>query len=352
MINVIFSEAKFLIVDDQMQNVELLERFLKRAGYHQILSTVDPGKFLNIYHTFQPDIILMDLHMPELDGFDLLYALQGIIPKDEYIPILVLTADTSPDAKRKALSAGAKDFISKPLDRTEVLLRINNLLETRRLHLKIQAHNYNLEQKVVERTKKLEEAQLEILECMAKATEFRDDNTGEHTQRVGEWSARLAQSLGMDLSATEMLRLAAPLHDVGKIGIPDSILLKPGKLTKEEFEIVKSHTWIGREILSRSQFPVFQMAGEISLSHHECWNGSGYPFGLQGNDIPLVGQIVSIVDVFDALTHHRPYKSAWSIEEALDEIQRLKGIKFSPNVVDSFVDLLTHASSHQRKLLL
>lgn len=296
----IYGEAKFLIVDDQLQNVELLERILTRAGYHNIKRITDSTKFLNMYHEYQPDIILLDLHMPKLDGFDLLHALQGLISSDEYIPILVLTADTTTEAKRKALSAGAKDFITKPLDRTEVLLRINNFLETRRLHLNIRAANSGLEHKVAERTQELEEAQFEILECMAKAAEFRDDDTGKHTQRVGDLSARLAHSLGMDATKKELIRLAAPLHDIGKIGISDLILLKPGKLSEEEFKEVKSHTWIGHEILSRSGFFVFELATEISISHHECWDGSGYPYGLKGNDIPVVGQIVSIVDAFDA----------------------------------------------------
>lgn len=336
----IFKDAKFLIVDDQIQNIELLERILKRAGYQNIISTMDPMNFLDLYHQHQPDIILLDLHMPKLDGFELLSALNNLITEDEYVPILVLTADTTSQSKRKALSEGAKDFISKPLDRYEVLLRINNLLETRRLHLKIHSHNQNLERKVSERTNKLEKAQYELLACMAKATEYRDDDTGEHTKRVGELSARLAIDLGMDSVEAEMIRLAAPLHDVGKIGVSDTILLKPGRLTKDEFNTMKSHTLIGGEILSDSQFHVLEMAKSISLTHHECWDGSGYPYGLFQNQIPIEGQIVSIVDMFDALTHERPYKPAWSTEEAIDEIVNLRGKKFKPELVDAFKNLI------------
>jgi putative two-component system response regulator len=335
-----FTEAKFLIVDDHMGNLELLERILMRAGYHQILCTLDPTQFLSLFQEYKPDIILMDLHMPQIDGFELLDDLKELISEDEFVPILVLTADTTSAAKRRALSAGAKDFISKPLDRTEVLLRINNLLVTRKLHLKIQSHNKNLEQKVKERTQKLEKAQFEILETMAKAAEYRDDNIGEHTKRVGELSASLAIYLGIDSNEIETIRQAAALHDVGKIGISDNILLKTGKLTKEEFTIMKSHTWIGKEILSHSQFPVLKMAAEIALSHHECWDGTGYPYGLKENEIPLVGQIVSIVDVFDALTHDRPYKRAWTVQEALKELTNQKGKKFNPDLVDTFVDII------------
>lgn len=336
----ILKDSKFLIVDDQVSNVELLERIFRRAGYHDIVSTTDSHEFLNLYYELQPDIVLLDLHMPNLDGFELLTALKSLIPENEYVPILVLTADTTPGAKRKALSAGAKDFITKPLNPTEVLLRVNNLLETRILHVKIHGQNQDLEIKVAERTHKLELAQFELLRCLAKATEYRDDATGEHTQRVGELSARLAHSVGMDPETTEMIRLAAPLHDVGKIGVPDTILLKPGKLTEEEFGMMKHHTLIGKEILSDMQFPILKLAGEITLTHHECWDGSGYPNGLKGDQIPLAGQIVSLVDMFDALTHRRPYKPAWSVAEALAEIEKQKGKKFNPELVEAFLKMM------------
>lgn len=341
----IYAEAKILIVDDQLQNIELLIRILKRGGYSNILSTTEPTRFMAIYEEYQPDLVLLDLHMPELDGFELLSALEEVTSLDEYIPVVVLTADTTSDAKRKALAAGATDFLTKPLDRTEVLLRINNLLEARRLHLRIHAQNQSLEQKVAERTHMLEKAQYEILECMAKATEYRDDATGKHIIRVGELSAELADALGMPPSQTETLRLAAPLHDVGKIGVSDTILLKPAKLTYDEYELMKSHTWIGYEILDGTQFPILQMAQEIAISHHENWDGTGYPNGLKGDEIPVVGQIVAIVDVFDALTHQRPYKEPWTVEQALQEIENLKGRKFGPELVDHFLELINRNSS-------
>jgi putative two-component system response regulator len=342
---VIQSDAKILIVDDQIPNIDLLERILIKAGYKQILSTSEPVQFISTFQEFRPDIILMDLHMPKLDGVDLLHAMKKWVNENDFIPVLILTADISVDAKRRALAAGAKDFISKPLDRTEVLLRINNLLETRMLHRRIQSQNLNLEQKVRERTLKLEKSQEETLELLAIATEYRDDETGKHAHRVGELSARLAQRLGYDQKEVELIRYAAPLHDVGKIGIPDNILLKPGKLTAEEFAIIKQHTWIGKNILSKSQFPTFRLAAEICMTHHENWDGSGYPLKLKGDEIPLIGQIVSIVDMFDAITHDRPYKKAWSIESAIEEIKIHSDRKFNPDIVKVFIEMVSSPSN-------
>jgi putative two-component system response regulator len=345
------ADAKILIVDDQIPNIDLLERILIRAGYKQILSTSDPIKFISIFKEFNPDIILMDLHMPKLNGIDLLHATKEWMNESDYIPVLILTADISVESKRGALAAGAKDFISKPLDKTEVLLRINNLLETRMLHKRLKSQNLNLEQKVRERTLMLEKTQEESLELLAIATEYRDDETGKHTQRVGELSAKLAQRLGYDNNEVDLIRYAAPLHDVGKIGIPDSILLKPGKLTEEEFETIKKHTLIGKDILSKSQFPTFILASKICMTHHENWDGSGYPLQLKGDNIPMVGQIVSIVDMFDAMTHKRPYKEAWTIECAIEEIRKLSGTKFNPKIVEAFIEMIGPPSLYSEKII-
>jgi putative two-component system response regulator len=218
-------------------------------------------------------------------------------------------------------------------------LRIKTLLETRLLYLQIQSQNHVLEAKVRERTRALEEAQMEIVERLAVAAEFRDDNTGQHTQRVGQMSALLAKQLGMADAQVSLVRRAAPLHDVGKIGVPDKILLKLGTLTEEEFAIVKTHTVIGARILSGGKFPLLRLAEEIAFSHHERWDGSGYA-GLSGTDIPLAGRIVAVADVFDALTQQRPYKPAWSIGEAIAEIERQRGQQFDPGVVDAFLRIV------------
>jgi putative two-component system response regulator len=261
------------------------------------------------------------------------------IPAGAYFPILVVTADITPEAKRRALSAGARDFLSKPFDTTEVLLRIKNLLETRFLHLELQNQNQALEVKVRERTRELEQTQIEILKRLAQAAEFRDDDTGRHTQRVGQLAARLAQDLGLPEHQVELIRLAAPLHDLGKIGIPDHILLKPGRFSSSEYEQMKSHAVIGARILSGGRYPLLRMAEEIAYTHHERWDGSGYPLGLAGEAIALAGRIVAVADTFDALTHERPYKHAWPIADALAEIARQSGEKFDPSVVAALVRL-------------
>jgi len=334
------NEAKILIVDDTLANVRLLECILNNVGYTRLISTTNPAQVAGIYTELQPDLILLDLRMPQLDGFAVMRQLEKLIPDENYVPILMLTADASPEAKQRALSAGAKDFLTKPFDPVEVVLRIKNLLETRLLHNHLQQHNETLEAMVRARTQDLEQAQLEVLERLARAAEYRDDDTGQHTQRVGQLAALLGQELGLTHDEVVLLRRAAPLHDVGKIGISDTVLLKPGRLTAEEFAHMQAHTTIGANILSGSGFPVLQLAEEIALTHHERWDGAGYPHGLAGTEIPLPGRIVAVADVFDALTHNRPYKRAWSIEEARTEIAQQKGRQFDPDVVQAFVSIL------------
>jgi putative two-component system response regulator len=332
-------QAHILIVDDQRPNVRLLERILEQAGYVAARGTTDPCQVAELFDEIRPDLVLLDLHMPHMDGFGVMEALSTRIPAGSYFPILVVTADITPEAKRRALSAGARDFLSKPFDTTEVLLRIKNLLETRFLHLQLQNQNQALETKVRERTRELEQTQIEILQRLAQAAEYRDDDTGQHTQRVGHLAARLAHHLGLPEEHVELIRLAAPLHDLGKIGIPDHILLKPGRFSPSEYEHMKTHATIGARILSGGRYPLLRLAEEIAYAHHERWDGSGYPLGLTGEDIPLTGRIVAVADTFDALTHERPYKHAWPIAEALAEIARQSGEKFDPRVVAALVRL-------------
>ncbi|GEM86050.1 HD domain-containing phosphohydrolase [Meiothermus granaticius] len=328
-----------LIVDDEPANVLLLERILNREGRYQVISTYDPREAEALYRQTQPDLVLLDLHMPYLDGFALLGQLGSVVPSSEYLPILVLTADVNPESKHRALHLGAKDFLTKPLDGLEVSLRVRNLLETRRLHQNLKGDNQRLEGAVQARTLALEEAQMEILERLARAAEYRDDETGEHVKRVAENAGRIAAALGLSAQQVEMLRRAAPLHDLGKIGIPDGILRKPSKLSPEEFDTIKTHTVIGANLLAGGRSELVQMAQRIARSHHERWNGSGYPDGLQGESIPLEARIVSVVDVFDALTSERPYKRAWSRVDALLEIRQQSGQQFDPRVIEAFLDL-------------
>ena len=338
-----FKHARILIVDDEPVNVELLTRLLERNGYPRIESTTDPREAAALYIEMRPDLILLDLHMPHMDGFAVMDQLNQLA-EASYLPILMLTGDMAPEARREALSRGAKDFLNKPFHSDEVLLRIRTLLETRFLYLEIQSQNQMLEAKVRERTRELESAQIEIMERLAKAAEYRDDTTGQHTERVGQMAALLAREIRLPDSTVSLIRRAAPLHDVGKIGVPDAILLKLGKLTDDEFERVKTHTTIGARILSGSRFALLRLAEEIAFSHHEHWDGSGYA-GLSGDAIPLPGRIVAIADVFDALTQKRPYKAAWPVDDAVAEIQRQRGRHFEPALVDAFLAVIERRQS-------
>ncbi len=331
MTKTILQQGKILIVDDEKANVRFLEIILQQAGYTNIHSTTDSRQSLALFRSIEPDVLLLDLAMPHLDGFAVMHQLRAEMA-DNSVPILVLTADATSVSKHKALKEGARDFLTKPLDAIEVLLRINNLLETR-------FHSVLLETKVRERTQDLEKAQLETLQRLALAAEYRDDDTGLHTKRVGLTAARIAEALDLPPAQVDLILLAAPLHDVGKIGITDAILLKPGKLTDKEFDTMKQHSVIGAKMLSGSTSPWLQLAEQIALSHHERWDDRGYPNKLSGEDIPLVGRIVAVADVFDALTHERPYKKAWPLGEALAEIEAQSGRQFDERVIKAFLTL-------------
>jgi len=328
--------ATILVVDDNPTNVRILDRLLSGNGFTNIVGTTDAYEGLELYERLNPDVLLLDLHMPTLDGFSVLENLRQRLPSDAYFPVLVLTADATPEAKYRALAGGAEDFITKPFDHSEVLLRVRNLLKTRYLYLQLDENNARLETHVAERTHDLEEARVEVVDRLALAAEFRDDDTHQHTQRVAETCVAIGKRLGLNDSYVEMLKRASPLHDVGKIGISDTILLKPGKLTDAEFETMKTHTTIGARILSGSKVGFLMLAEEIALTHHEKWNGSGYPRGLEGESIPLSGRIVAVADVFDALTNDRPYKEAWPIDRALEEMAGMSGWHFDATVFEAF----------------
>lgn len=325
--------ARLLIVDDNPDMVRILEKLLEREGFTDIASTTDPIAAPEMFLACEPDLVLVDLHMPGVNGLDVMTQLKEMTR--EFVPIVMLTGDMSPEAKLRALGAGASDFITKPFERTEVHLRIRNLLEIRRLHSELHRENERLERRVQERTKALERAKAEILERLAKAAEFRDDDTGNHTQRVGELCELMARALGLPKRQVELMRAAAPLHDIGKIAVPDHILLKPGRLTDEEWEVMKRHTKIGAKLLSRSVSSTLRLGERIAMTHHERWDGNGYE-GLPGDRTPLSGRVVAVADAFDAMTHDRPYRKAMRPDDALSILKEERGRQFDPDVVDIF----------------
>ncbi len=332
-------KAKILIIDDQRLHIGLLEDILKSAGYENIDSTTDPQEGIEFYRDKNPDLILLDLEMPKIDGFSVIEQLKEIAG-EERIPLLALSPDRSHEICLKALEAGAMDFIEKPYEGIEVLVRIRNIIEAQFLNIQVRNQNKILEEKVKERTKELTDTRLDIIRRLAMAAECRDEDTGSHIIRMSKLCVKLGRATGLNEEDCDLLLNASPLHDVGKIGIPDSILFKPGKLDAEEWEIMKSHTVLAAGLLSGSNSELMKMAEIVALTHHEKWDGSGYPKGLKGEDIPLVGRIVAICDVFDALLSKRPYKKAWTIDDALAEIEYSSGKHFDPNLTEFFSEIV------------
>jgi putative two-component system response regulator len=333
--NINFLKAKILIVDDEPANVALLEDILEEQGYTYFRSTSDSRQALTMYKEMRPDLVLLDLNMPYLDGFQVMEQLQEL-EQDSYAPILVLTAQSDRNTRIKSLEAGARDFLGKPFDLIEVKQRIANMLEIRLLHNQTRDQNRLLELKVKERTHELEETRREAILRLGRAAEYRDNETGMHVIRMSRLSALLAKEIGLSEQECQLILQASPMHDVGKIGIPDHILLKPGKLDDKEWKTMKMHPEIGAEILSGSRSELMQMAESIALSHQERWDGSGYPHGLQGEKIPLAGRIVAVADVFDALTSKRYYKDAFSVEDSMKIIEDSSGKDFEPRLVEAF----------------
>lgn len=331
--------ARILIVDDQPANVLLLEKMLAGNGYKNIRSTQDSREVLDIYREFKPDLVLLDIRMPHLDGFQVIEQLKSIDPVN-YTPVIVLTAQSDRETRLKALEVGAKDFVGKPFDRNEVLTRIRNLLEIRVLHREVMENNRILEAKVRERTDELWSTQLEIVRRLGIAAEYRDNETGSHINRISNLVYLLAKSAGCDPTTCELMMHASPMHDVGKIGIPDSVLLKPGKLEPAEWEIMRTHVLLGAQILGGHPSPILHCAHEIALTHHERWDGSGYCLGLKEDAIPLAGRIVAVCDVFDALLSERPYKKPWTLSQTIEELKRGKERHFDPRLIDKFMLIL------------
>jgi putative two-component system response regulator len=331
-------KAKILVVDDQEVSIRLITEILSKAGYTNIITTTNPLEVKSLYLALNPDLLILDLYMPDLDGIQVMNQLRGL-SDDSYLPIIVISTEENQEVRFLALQSGAKDFLQKPYDRVEALIRIRNLIEVRMLHNEVVNQNRLLEDKVLERTQELNDTQLDVIQRLARAVEYRDSETGMHIIRMSHYAACLASKIGLTMQECEMILKASPLHDIGKIAIPDSILRKKGFLTPEEWEIMKTHTLIGEKLLSGSASALLNLAKEIALTHHEKWDGTGYPHGLKGERIPLVGRICCISDVFDALTTERPYKQAWTFEKSMEEIEKRSGTHFDPFLIKCFKEI-------------
>jgi putative two-component system response regulator len=283
-----------------------------------------------------PDLVIVDYMMPGMDGLRFISAFRALHGRNE-IPVLMITANDQKDIRYEALLGGANDFLTKPVDRIEFSARARNMLALRQGQRFLADRARHLEDLVEERTSEIRDRERELIFRISRAAEFRDPETGAHIQRMAHYSQIIARGLDLDAATQKLILEASPMHDVGKIGIPDYILLKPGKLTFEEFEVMKGHARLGHELLKDSRSEIISAGALIAISHHEKYDGTGYPHGLKGKDIPLFGRIVAVADVFDALTSERPYKKAWALEDALHFLEEGRGAHFDPLCVEAFI---------------
>jgi putative two-component system response regulator len=333
-----------LIVDDEERNLRLLEAMLLPTGY-RVIQASNGRDAIQAVSQDPPDVILMDIMMPIMNGIEATRVLKGS-EDTRAIPIVMVTALREVEDRIRALEAGADDFMSKPIDRIELRTRIKTLLQVKAYHDHLKNYQKKLENDVAKRTRQLQKAlkhlklaSLETILCLSHAAEFKDEDTGDHIHRMSRYCQAVALRMGLSETTAERLLYASPMHDIGKIGIPDRILLKPAKLDPEEWEIMKQHTLIGAKILRDATAPFVRLARVIALTHHERWDGTGYPYGLQGKRIPLAGRITAIADVFDALTSKRPYKEPLSVEKAFAIIRDGRGSHFDPKVTDAFFSI-------------
>jgi putative two-component system response regulator len=351
------AKPKIMMVDDEKLNIYVVAEYLKSDGYRDLVYTNDPSQALSLAGRERPDAILLDIHMPQLSGFDVLQQVRT----DKALartPVVILSSSTDDEEKMRALELGATDFLHKPIHSGELLARLRNILMAKAFQDHWQDYSKALEAAVRQRTQELEESRRDVIQCLARAAEFRDDGTHHHMIRVGLYARIIGQQLGMDEISLDVLEQAAKLHDIGKIGISDAILFKPGKLTPEELEVMRRHGTFGKQIIDRMPqdeqdqlrqhpqlgaeilnagcSPILAVAVKVSQSHHECWDGTGYPLGLVGEDIPLEGRITAVADVFDALSTHRPYRPAFSLEKCFSIMHEGRGRQFDPRVLDAF----------------
>jgi putative two-component system response regulator len=352
-----YTTAKIMIVDDESFNHQVVERYLYNTGYRYFVTINDSTKAMSKIRQERPDLILLDIMMPEVSGIDILRALRA----DQNLkqtPVIILTAASDPDLKQEALRLRVSDFLSKPVDPHDLIPRVRNALIVKSHQDQMANYAKDLEEKVQLRTAELAASRQEVILCLARAAEFRDNETGNHVIRVGRYVGIIAHEMGFSDEKVEMLEQAAQLHDVGKIGIPDSILLKPGKLEPDEFEQVQKHCGFGRKIIQRLpepewdalkkhtdlgaklleivRTPIIELASKIALTHHERWDGTGYPLGLADDDIPIEGRMTAVADVYDALSSKRPYKPAFSSKKCFKIMEESRGSQFDPKILDAF----------------
>lgn len=353
----VVSEPTIMVVDDEPINVKVVRKYLQLEGYGDIVTTSDPAEALNLIRLREPDVVLLDIMMPGVSGLEILQQIRDNHRLAD-LPVIILTASNDQETKNQALVLGATDFLAKPVSASDLVPRVRNAVMLRAHRNQLRGHAVQLEQLITERTAELLAAQRELIHCLARAADYRDNETGRHVIRVGLYAGLIARELRLDRRLVDLIEQAAPLHDMGKIGVPDAILLKPGKLDPEEMEFMqrhcgfgkrivetmddpeaalfRRHTDVGAEILRYSGSPVLKVAARIALTHHERWDGTGYPLGLAGEDIPIEGRVVAVADVFDALSSKRVYKPAMPLEKCFTILEESRGTHFDPTVLDAF----------------
>ena len=327
------SKQSILVVDDIADNIDLLSNLLRPT--YTVRAALNGKRAIELARSEHcPDLILLDIMMPGMGGYEVCRTLKSD-PATSHIPIIFVTARSNEEDEKYGLELGAADYIIKPVNPSITLARIHT-------QLTLANQNRSLELRVLERTQALQESRLSIIRCLARAAEYNDNQTGQHVIRMSHYARLLALAYSEDPTWASLILHAAPMHDIGKIGIPESILLKPSRLSEEESRIMQTHPRIGAEIIGEedSDSPLLSLAREIALYHHEKWDGSGYPMKLKGEDIPISARIVAIADVFDALTTERPYKRRWRIAEAMQEIHANAGKHFDPQLVSLFESIL------------
>jgi len=334
----IFPQSTLLIVDDVPANLRVLVSYLKNFNF-KVRVAQDGVDALEQVNLAPPDLILLDVMMPRLNGLEVCRRLKSC-PETKEIPVIFMSALDDTFDKIAGFEAGSVDYITKPFQHEEVLARITTHLTIKNLQTEVKQQNALLEQRVQERTKELEETRLHIIRSLGRAAEYRDNETGMHVVRISKYVGVLAEALQVDPIQRELMINAAPMHDVGKIGIPDHILLKRGRLSPDEWEIMQTHTNIGEKILSGNNSELLQAAALLARTHHEKWDGNGYPEGIKGEEIPLISRIVSICDVFDALLSRRPYKEPWTPQATIEYIKEESDKHFDPKIVKIFEEKL------------